>query len=166
VRLIFLDFDGVLNSDIYFASPAFLAATRGLTDAQMMLDDRRYHLDPEKLALVNRLVEVSGARVVVSSSWRLMYSLDELGELLASRGATFRPFAATPRVTEYEPARPLRAREILAYLGALESPPEAMVALDDDNIGAFVPFHVQTDGAAGLLPGHVDACLRLLGGEP
>jgi len=163
MRLLFLDFDGVLNSDAYFASPAFLAVTEGLSDAEVMLLNREYHLDPAKVALLNSLVEMLDLSVVISSSWRLQYSLDELNAMLAARGATFRAVAVTPRVTEHDPVKPLRAREILAYLGHLSVPCEAVVVLDDDHLDGLVPGHVHVDGALGLLAQQLERCTELLG---
>jgi 16S rRNA C1402 (ribose-2'-O) methylase RsmI len=114
VKLLLVDFDGVLNSAAYFTSPEFLALTEGLPDAEVMLLGRAYHLEEAKVGLLNRIVEASGAVVVISSSWRLPHTLDELNEILAERGATFTASAVTPRVTSYEPSLTLRAREILA----------------------------------------------------
>lgn len=156
-RLLLLDFDGVLNSDAYFESAGFREATTGLSDAEVMLTQQAHHLDPARVALVNRLVEALGAAVVVSSSWRLRHSLDELNTLLASRGATFQAIDVTPRVTEYDPTRPLRAREILAYLASLAEPPASVVVLDDDDLQGLVPGHVHLDGAQGLQEAQLDA---------
>ncbi len=70
MKVIFLDFDGVLDS------AAFLAA------GPHQLGD----LDPAAVACLNRVVARSGARVVVSSAWRLQCSPDELQARLAARG--------------------------------------------------------------------------------
>jgi hypothetical protein len=153
-----------LNSAAYFTSPEFLALTEGLPDAEVMLLGRAYHLEEAKVGILNRIVETSGASVVISSSWRLRHNLDELNEILAERGATFRASAVTPRVTSYEPSLTLRAREILAYIEALDPPPEAIVALDDDDLCGRVPGHLRTDAAFGLEERHVEMCLRILGG--
>lgn len=162
MRLLFLDFDGVLNSDAYFASPGFVAVTKEMSDAEVMLLNREYHLDAAKVALLNGLVEMFDLSVVISSSWRLQYSLDELNAMLAARGATFRAVAVTPRVTQHDPTRPLRAREILAYLEHLSVPCEAVVVLDDDRLDDLVPGHVHVDGTLGLLAQQLDQCTELL----
>ncbi len=72
MRLLFLDFDGVLNSDAYFASPGFVAVTKEMSDAEVMLLNREYHLDAAKVTLLNGLVEMFDLSVVISSSWRLL----------------------------------------------------------------------------------------------
>lgn len=165
VRLLFLDFDGVLNSDAYFASPEFSTLTEGLSEAEVMLLDHAYHLDPAKVALLNRVVETFDVTVVISSSWRFRYMLEELNAMLTERGATFRAAAVTPRVTEHDPARPLRAREILAYLDGLAEPPDAVLTLDDDRLDGLVPGHVLVDGAVGLQEQHLELCAQVLRGS-
>lgn len=165
MRLLFLDFDGVLNSEAYFASPEFSTVTGGLSDAELMLLDHTHHLDPAKVDLLNHFVETLGVVVVISSSWRLRYTLDELNAMLKERGAAFRAAATTPRVTEHDPARPLRAREILAYLDGLSEPPGAIVVLDDDRLGGFVPGYVAVDGALGLQAQHLELCAEALRGK-
>jgi hypothetical protein len=81
------------------------------------------------------------------------------------RGATFRVTAATPRVTEHDPARPLRAREILAYLESLSAPCEAVLVLDDDDLRGLVPGHVRVDGAIGLEARQLQRCAEVLRGR-
>lgn len=165
MKVVFLDFDGVLNGDAHFASPAFLRATAGMSDAELMLVSRVHHLDPEKVRLVDGLVARTGATVVLSTSWRLGHSLGELNGFLRDRGARFVAEAVTPRVTEHDPSRPLRAREILAYLSALPEPPVAQVVLDDDDVGSFVGGHVRTNPGTGIVPGDVERAVALLLGH-
>lgn len=163
MRLLLLDFDGVLNGAAHFTSPEFQAATEGLAEAEVMLLARSIHLERAKVILLNRVVEASGSAVVISSSWRLGYTLDELNEMLTARGASFRAVAVTPRVTSYDPSKPMRVREILAYLDTLATPPDSVVALDDDDLGGMVPGHIRTESDLGLQEHHVEACLRVFG---
>lgn len=127
-----------------------------------MLLDHEHHLDPSKVALVNRLVEKHQLAVVVSSSWRLQYSREALQAMLTARGATFEVADVTPRVTSRDPSRPLRAREILAYLEGLAAMPTVMVALDDDDLGGLIAGHVRTSSAEGLQVHHLAQCERML----
>jgi len=77
-KLIFLDFDGVLNCLTYFKSEKFLEETKGMSDTELMLKYIWYHIDPTRVALLNNLIKETKAEVVVSSSWRLHYSIEEL----------------------------------------------------------------------------------------
>ena len=70
-KYLFLDIDGVLNHDEWFES-----------------DDYRHHqqnwrvsmFDPACVERVNRILKETGARLVVSSSWRGMSDLKEIFE--------------------------------------------------------------------------------------
>jgi hypothetical protein len=56
MRVIFLDVDGVLNCAKYLRQ----SANGGIVG-----------IDPYRVALLHRIIEATGAKVVVSSSWRL-----------------------------------------------------------------------------------------------
>lgn len=53
MKVIFLDFDGVITTQ-----------------------KSKYKLDPEKMTLVGRILDTTGAKIVISSSWR-RYSLED-----------------------------------------------------------------------------------------
>src|SRR5689334_7658984 len=101
MKLIFLDFDGVLNSNDYFDSTFFKQETNGLSWEEIMLIAHYTHIDPVAVKILNQLVEISGAQVIVSSTWRLKYTVEELNSMLKDRGATFQIVGATPKITEY-----------------------------------------------------------------
>lgn len=65
MKIIFLDIDGVLNSVSYFKS------INDLGDP----DDR---LDPTAVALLNKIIQATDAKIVISSSWRLGKSISQL----------------------------------------------------------------------------------------
>jgi hypothetical protein len=115
VKVIFLDFDGVI-----VVSPNFREPNRGC------------------VARLNEIVRRSGAVVVVSSSWRIIHPLDELRALLLEAGFVGEVIDKTPYVC-YESDTPSRlpiahasrGREIRTWLG--EHPEvESYVVLDDD----------------------------------
>lgn len=59
MKIVFLDVDGVLNCADFFKT------------AQTARDLSPREVDPYKVLLLHRIVEATGAKVVVSSSWRL-----------------------------------------------------------------------------------------------
>ena len=73
IKVVFLDFDGVLNSKEFFKSPRHEESEAGA-------------LDPEAIARLNRLLAATGAVVVISSSWRHGYTVGALASMLESRG--------------------------------------------------------------------------------
>jgi hypothetical protein len=86
LRLIFLDVDGVLNSHktqvIHGATPFPLADPDSKGD---MVRDA-YATDYLAAALVNKLCESTGALIILSSSWRLGYTMNELAKILGEIG--------------------------------------------------------------------------------
>ena len=77
-KLVFLDFDGVLNSS-EFAAHLY----RNNESAQ---DDKGLDLfDPQTIDCMNRIVDATGAKIVVTSSWRYL-GLAKLQELWKERG--------------------------------------------------------------------------------
>lgn len=75
LKLIFLDFDGVLNSyRTVFAAPG----KENGWDPE--------HLDPVSIGLVRKLCDLTGAKIVISSTWRDHFTNDELKEILAKKG--------------------------------------------------------------------------------
>jgi hypothetical protein len=151
MRVIFLDFDGVLNVDTDEPD------TSGELWTERWLDER----------LVGRLAHLvaqSGARVVISSSWRQRRTLAELEAMLALRGYGGGVHSVTPRLPRpAEGEHLVRASEIAAWLDA-HAEVSAFVILDDDrDFGPLTARHVRTDSAVGLTEEDVRRALHLLG---
>lgn len=78
MKIIFLDFDGVLNSEQWMVS-RFEKVDMHTISAQYPF----YEIDPEAVAQLNRVIETTGAKVVVSSTWRLGRTPEQLTQILA-----------------------------------------------------------------------------------
>lgn len=154
MKVVFLDFDGVLNSAAFFG-----AGPHQLGD-----------LDPVAVARLNHLVARSGARVVVSSAWRLQCSPTELEARLAAQGYLDGLLGVTPTVPLDATASVWslpRCAEIRAWLAARPEPPTHFVILDDaplspTELAELQPCFVRTDDAHGLRDEDVEAALRIL----
>lgn len=94
VKIIFLDIDGVLLSGKALLMPQNMMAKKKLRESD---DAKSRHtkvkefamssqFDPCAIALVNRLAEVSGAKIVVQSNWRRNIGFDETKEKLIEQG--------------------------------------------------------------------------------
>ena len=64
MKALFLDFDGVLNSH------EFLYVAARNRDYEERAGNEHMELDPVAVARLNRVIAATGAKVVVSSSWR------------------------------------------------------------------------------------------------
>jgi len=77
-KYVYLDFDGVLNTEQYQAELA-VAGVPGK-------DKYGPLFAPETVRQLNRLVEATGAEIIVTSSWRYVYEEDTLYEMWDERG--------------------------------------------------------------------------------
>lgn len=159
MKVLFLDFDGVLNS----------AASFGY-------EERRREKNPElKLGPVNEtlcnvctsnfqviLEHFPQLKVVISSSWRTLFTLDWLKDKLASYGID------SSRVIDKTPGSDwtFRGCEINEWLS---KHPEVttFVVLDDNEIGDGIPDSkiVKTSWNVGLTLPHALEAIQKLGGR-
>jgi hypothetical protein len=170
MKLIFLDFDGVLNSRRFLRSDYFKKSIEGLTDAQLYILKYEYMLDPEAIKLVNGLVSKSGAEVVASTSHRNRYTIDEMNAMLKGRGATFEIIAKTPRGMPKKFSQMVdRGDEIQEYLDLVKEAGETVesfVILDDNNnMVHLTKFLVLTRDMIGITQQDTEDALKILNGE-
>lgn len=167
MKIIFLDIDGVLNSDAYCESPEYLFETQHMTDQLIMLVNHYVLLDPRALHRLNDLVKRSGAEVVLSSTWRSKYSPTEITKMMQDRGATFTVTASTPVLHgKVNSSRIPRGKEIATYIDGLKVKPESFVILDDhDDMLTLTKVLVKTTMKLGLTADDVEKALKILNGE-
>lgn len=93
MKIIFLDIDGVLNHQIWFEKVQHLRADR------QSKEDYRFYFDPFAVGLLNDLTDATGAKIVVSSSWRLGRTVEELKKILKENGVTGEVIDKTPHLS-------------------------------------------------------------------
>lgn len=155
-RIIFLDIDGVLNSHDWWKRRPH--------------QDNRPHneIDPDAVARVQRLVDETGASVVISSTWRLLHKKLALQSLLSAKGLRARIAGVTPAL----PKREERGYEIQAYLDVANLLPEphrpaGVVILDDDSdMVHLAPWLVKTHFDRGLTDWEVERAKEVLTQPP
>lgn len=154
--IIFLDVDGVLNSQVFFFKRKYLREKRerlGHYEFNLEEHDPANEIDPYKVSLLNKIVEATDAKVVVSSTWRRLYSLENLRSFLFQKGFCGEIIGITP--TKYENYRAQREKEIFAWLKKhnKKGKHNSFVVLDDQlfNIDKEFPDNfVRTDAKFGL----------------
>jgi len=160
MKLIFLDFDGVLNSKKYFNSLQNKDA-----DDKLVLIEYDNHIDPEAIELINQLVEQTNAKVIVSSSWRILHDVASLDSILKRSGARFDVMDSTPRLYEE------RGIEIQTYLNYLQSKGdtvESFVIIDDDSdMAHFINTDnfIKTSFDFGFTDLHLNKAIKVLKGN-
>lgn len=142
--VIFLDFDGVLNGNDWLA-------TLPLTFSSVV------DLDPACCARLQRILDATGAVVVISSSWREMLSTELICEELARNGITATVIGVTP-------IKAYRHEEIQAWLDAHPHVTN-YCALDDVALPGHEDNRVRTDERTGLTDADVERAIAILGAD-
>jgi hypothetical protein len=167
VKVIFLDIDGVLNSESYVLKLEEKCCQIGHSRETPCDCFKLYRqIDRDAVTRLNRLVAVTGAKIVVSSTWRKIFDMPELCRILTEHGLVAEVIGATPDLFNdpgREPGTNLeRGYEIDFWL---RDHPEVdrFVILDD---GSDMAMHrkclVQTDCEDGLCDEHVELAARVL----
>lgn len=147
-RVLFLDIDGVLNRT-GFSPPA----TIGM----------RSWIEPELAARLAALLEATGAKIVLSTSWRIESGLEKLrGELHAAGIDGSWLLGATPDLDDDE-----RWPEIDAWMREHGVAPESVVIVEDFyEMGPLAARTVMIDADRGLDEAAASAIVSLFGGSP
>ena len=90
LKVIFLDVDGVLNHQQWFKS------AESVQKNPEFRDDR--YFDPVCVGHLNEITDKTGAKIVVSSSWRIGRSVEDLQKLFHSVGITGEVIDKTPHL--------------------------------------------------------------------
>ena len=75
MKVIFLDIDGVLNTGWWYTQ----------MDRNTPKDKYGYAFDPNSVANLKKIIDETGADIVISSSWK-SFGLSELEEMWQDRG--------------------------------------------------------------------------------
>lgn len=147
-KILFLDVDGVLNSAKWFRNP------RSNEDDYLGLRS----IDPACVSRLKKILSFTGAKVVLSSTWRLEESfvktLEDAGIPIEGR---------TPYIRSNH-----RGEEIAAWLTGRDGISCDYIVIDDDDDAGdhelTRDYFIQTTFATGLQDSHVQAAIRLLNG--
>lgn len=154
MRIIFLDIDGVLvNLSCYGNGQTSDVYTRA---------------DARAVAALNSITDATGARIVVSSVWRLG-GLKKIRDILRAWGVTGKVIACTPDLARPAERGKLwvavqRGDEIQAWLDSYKrSPVESFCIIDDDaDMKHLAGRLIQTDFTDGLTTAHAERAIEML----
>lgn len=171
-KLIFLDFDGVINHRAWLSGPR--SANHDGSYDPFMHAHRSF--DPACVARINRIVKVTGARIVISSSWRshkrgtggsktflagVLCSLGLRNAQKVIQGIT--PDLSRPHGESGIYIAVSRWQEISLYLD--DHPCDAFCILDDDAMNDAPPDRfIRTDFNTGITEADVDRAISILNG--
>lgn len=151
MKVIFLDIDGVLVNRTSFTLPRLKLEGHTLS----------YHTaDPSCIALLNRIVAETEARIVVSSVWRGL-GMQRIKDIFKAWDADVQIVGLTAEIRDA-----IRGVEIQAWLDA-QADVESFVILDDDSdMDELKHRLVETEAMLGLTPADADRAIAILNAPP
>lgn len=155
-KFIFLDIDGVLNSEQFYEEKTQKERFEELW--KEFEDDIAYmlsNIDLKAVELLNKLTDATKAKIVVSSSWRRCSYLQDIFNYAGIKEPIF---GKTP----YLDSR-YRGGEISEWLKDIKEPYKYVI-LDDDNdvLEEQLNNLVQTDWKEGLTDKDINKAIKIL----
>lgn len=155
MRVIFLDFDGVLNSvsSMIYNNRLLL---QGLSD--IPTHESFNPISCSNLQYI--LEECPDVEIVVSSTWRKYHHVAALQEILKTNGIlSERMVGTTPVLDGY------RGKEIEAYLKANPQITEFVIIDDDSDMDPYMDRLVKTNNMDGLSFSDSEKVIEMFGGS-
>lgn len=174
MKIIFLDIDGVLNHQRFFKErfdarkqDKLLEKKDGKLVKKSEIDFYAEEIDPESVENLNELIENTGAKVVISSTWRLGKGIEELQAILEKKGFKGEIIGKTPVGC----GCCQRGNEIHQWLednrDIVGESSHDYIILDDDSDMLYWQRNnfINVDQYVGLTPKQVYKATRFLTGE-
>lgn len=164
MKVIFLDIDGVLNSEItcqYWYNLTKGNGCGGFFDEEDPATKENVKWGEDLVENLKYIVEKTNAEIVISSTWRNFFSLDKFKEMFATYNWSNAPIIdKTPGSISR-----VRGKEVLAWLN--KNKVDKYVILDDDSdfLSTQQEYLVNTSFAKGLTKEKADEAIKILNNE-
>lgn len=152
MKIIFLDFDGVLNSGVWFHKLYKLGRQYRCCEAK---------LDPKAIKCLASILKETGCYVVITSSMRIIYGKKHLMRLMFRAGLPYKYKNRLIGLTPIHRDR-FRGREIQEYLD--NNQVSSFVIIDDDvaDLQQYKNKLVKTKNMFGLRKWNVSEAVKIL----
>jgi len=148
VKYLFLDIDGVLNSDDWYSSEEYNDLVKRDLHKKGHIPD--HHIDSKAVRLLSDFLREYPLDVIISSSWRLHYSLDEIKEILKLKGFRGKIVDRTEMNIQKDKTLP-RGWLIANYIQGKKIKPGEIIIFDDkNNMNDLNHRFILTNGKHGL----------------
>jgi hypothetical protein len=163
-KVIFLDIDGVLNTGSWHCQ----------AKGKELQDEYGYKFDPKAVANLKRIVDETGAEIVISSTWK-SFGFSELEEMWEERGLPGKLIGITPNSVSDEMLLnadldnmelfSIRGMEIKEWLSKNGKRISHYAIIDDmDNMLPEQQSHfVKTDPEIGITKENANQVIAILG---
>lgn len=150
-KIIFLDFDGVLNTEHYQALLQF--------QGKLRQDKHGAFFDLAAVRQLKRIIDATSADLVIESSWKSL----GLGEMQA----LWRVCNLPGRVIDITPSlgrNACKGEEIAAWLAKNATPDTRYAIIDDEYVvlASQIPHFIWTNPYEGLTKDQVDRAISML----
>lgn len=167
MKLIFLDFDGVMNcfekkADDSLPHQAWCPEVMNAFGISL-------EIFPEMVERLNRITDATDAKIIVSSSWRIGYLAEWADVVIHLHNIGVKGFilGRTPW-SKHDSDMDTRGKEIEAWLKSHPNENvESFVILDDSELGldSLNNNFVRTDFQKGMQDNHVERAIEILNGK-
>lgn len=151
MKIIFLDIDGVLNSENFFES-------HPSGENQLRSGPRENCIDKRAVEKLNLIIRETDADLVISSTWRVK-GLDKCNGYLLFAGCKKPAIGVTAMRMRAD-----RVAEILEWKNHYAQQIESWIAIDDEDISILGDHAVMTSISDGLQDCHVSEAISKLNG--
>lgn len=152
-RIVFLDIDGVLNSVATTRQERHVSSWAPGDEWEQA--GRGVRCDERLVERLVHIVKAAPAYIVLSSTWRRVFSWDALEALFTAWGLAGRLIDMTPTMNS-------RKEEILTWLATTDEDVESYVVIDDYDMTLPADRFVRTSYETGLQDEHVARALTIL----
>ncbi|MBA9078308.1 HAD domain-containing protein [Rufibacter quisquiliarum] len=171
MKVVFLDIDGVLNTEVYMRHLFYIHENVGVKEykaikaSHLYRDEFGHWFDPMAVDMLKWVIEATGAKIVISSTWR-MSGTEVMKELWKKRELPGEIIGITPNHRRRTGSSLQRGKEIQEWLD-LHPEVTDYVIIDDD--ADMEPNQkdsfVQTDYQYGLTYQKAFECVSILNSE-
>ena len=168
-KIIFLDFDGVLNTEHH--------QNLLMYHGKAWKDKHGAYFDPEAVVELKRIVEETGADIVIESSWKYL-GLEAMQQMWRDRDMPGKVIDVTPSsasdswllnadLDDVDPARTQwKGVEIASWITDNLHKSDQYVIIDDEYVilDSQLTHFIQTNPYDGLTPELADKAIRILNG--
>lgn len=161
MKILFLDFDGVLNSQASFIYER--RRRRKDPSIESNISSTLCHICTSNLQYI--IEHVPDLKIVISSSWRRGNTLEELKEILASYGVDSSIVVDVTPYTWDDIEGNYRGNDIKAWLEKHQDVTDFVIVDDDSDMEPFMSNLVQTSWNTGLTFDNAMTIIRKLKGD-
>ena len=157
MKVLFLDIDGVLNSEVFYTKKSQWERYKRAEDSGYTRDERRAlaNIDKRAVSLLNYIVENTDAEIVISSTWRSDFNLPYIMRFVGLK----RPYYG---ITPYDKSRH-RGTEIQTWLDDYGNNVKYVILDDDsDMLERQLPYFIKVDPYYGLTKEIADKVIEIL----